>query len=505
MQIEDSPRSEASPARRRLEQGLWALALVALAAALWLMISPARPGPVRALSDELAAALPEWSLSAPPHAHLHLGSPPEARIRDWLAALARTGASVSWRAAPEAVLSATAVAVEPLADPRQPLRVWAASQSASAIEIDESSLAGDPAPVALLPSGAGVAVLPSLTGAAILRGEGLSASATLRDRLELRPVMLLGRASWEARFVAAALEEHGWRVDARLMISPGQIIGESPRSARPDGKAPSTGVGRGAGPGGGRGGGPGGGGPRGEGPAPQAEIPPSDISPREAPILDPDHYAAVILLDDSAAAHAAAISTFVEAGGGALAMGDGASVPALNALLPAAASGLVQEAAPFAEDGDALPRDMLELRPLLRLRDGAHVVERRGEDVAVAIHRRGEGRVAQVGYADLWRWRMASPDDDAPKASRLWLAGLLAMVAHAPRADLAADPAALSLQDPAPLAAWRAAFGPPEAQEDSQADLARGWSERGRLSALFVLAACALLGMWLSRRLRGCA
>lgn len=473
-----------NPMRLRLERGLSALALAALAAALWTLLEPARPPEAAGLSSgDLAAATPLWSLAPPSRAHLRLEATPDAIRRDWLAALGKTGMAVSWEAAPDASLRASGVAVEPLADPRLPLRIWAAAEGGGPLDLVES---GDEARVlAVLPSGAGVVALPSLNGGARLRGE--SAGALPRDALELKPVLLLGRASWEARFALAALEEQGWKVDARLTISPGQILGETPRAARPDGKPLAARSGRGGGPGGpdAAGGGP-----------PPAEAPPP------AQPLELERYAAVVVLDESAAPHASAIKAFVETGGGLLTLGRGAFLPALREISPAAAPGPVQEALSFSDEAEATggPRGRLELRPLEDLREDAHVVERRGEAVAVAIRRQDEGRVLQAGYEGLWRWRMAAPEADAPEASRAWLAGLLSAVARAPRSDAPSEPLDQPAQDPAPLAAWHAAFG--EA-ETAPADAGAAWSADKRLAAFFGLAALALLSQWASRRSRG--
>src|ERR1019366_3377028 len=47
----------------------------------------------------------------------------------------------------------------------------------------------------------------------------------------LHPVLVVGRAGWEAKFAVAALEERGWTVEARLFVAPGADVTQGSRGA----------------------------------------------------------------------------------------------------------------------------------------------------------------------------------------------------------------------------------------------------------------------------------
>src|SRR5690606_18114771 len=108
--------------------------------------------------------------------------------------------------------------------------------------------------------------------------------------------------------------------------------------------------------------------------------------------IDTASYAAVIVLDSVAARYVRQLRTYVEQGGGLIAMGEGAALRELEAILPAAV--LEPPSAPdrFADDATSNPRDALALAALGRLKDGALAIERRGDDVAAAAWRVGEGK-----------------------------------------------------------------------------------------------------------------
>jgi hypothetical protein len=147
----------------------------------------------------------------------------------------------------------------------------------------------------------------------------------------------------------------------------------------------------------------------------------------------------------------------------------------------------------------ARARQGLPLRALTPAAD-AVVLERRATRVAAAARRVGTGRVLQVGYEDMWRWRMEG-DDRAPAEHRRWWSAAVGSVAHAPvlvRLDASVGSAA---PDPAPRAAVVAALGAPRTDEARNAVPAR--PSRWPDSLLFATALVALLGEWASRRLRG--
>ncbi|SHF16432.1 hypothetical protein SAMN02745117_01438 [Lampropedia hyalina DSM 16112] len=524
------PAPTASTARLWLERGLYAIAVLALAAAFWLMVWLLRgtaPEPSSASSSQLAHLLPQWSQHPPAAARLQLDGQPDATQRAWLAALRQHGTAIHWQIHQNWQWQPLGLHVEPLADPHQPVRIWATTpaDATQATLHEQTGTAPNPI-VSLSANAAGATVLNHgrLAGAVVLQHGAQQASAVLQDALKLRPVLLLGQASWEARFVASALEEHGWRIDARLQLAPTQIVGQTP-PPRPQRNAEhSARGGRG-----GRGGGGPGGGRSGSGPGgPTAASGPDSAAPEAAaaePVIGPPdistaHYAAVVVLDEtSAAPHAAALHAYVRAGGGLLVLGHANRSSALQGLLPATALGEVQEARSFPPASDALaeaaeteahasatPREHLELLPLQPLQTQAHVLEQRGDAIAVALHRLEQGRVLQIGYADTWRWPIAVRDEHAPQAHRQWLASLLTLVAHAPRSDQPPTLEQLARHDPAPLAAWHAALGhsartampsTPVAAASAASTPSPHW-----LAWLFALAALSLLLQWLSRRLR---
>ena len=47
----------------------------------------------------------------------------------------------------------------------------------------------------------------------------------------LGAVVIIGRAGWEAKFVAAALEERGWSVRLRVSVAPGIVVTGSGRDS----------------------------------------------------------------------------------------------------------------------------------------------------------------------------------------------------------------------------------------------------------------------------------
>ena len=125
---------------------------------------------------------------------------------------------------------------------------------------------------------------------------------------------------------------------------------------------------------------------------------------------------------------------------------------------------------------------------------------------ALVCPRHGDGRVVQIGYADIWRWHMSAPEVTAPEDYRVWLAGLVSSVAHAPRDEHALPPELALQADPAPLAAWHAAFGAPQTGElGTSAGLPAFAPDARMFWLLFALAGAALLTEWLLRRLRNLA
>ena len=494
--------------RRLLEHGLHVVAITAMAIALYLMLAGqgARPaGPVD--GSDLADRLSDWTRHPPSQLIVQLDSLPELQHRDWLAALHAAGSEVVWSNAANTGVPALGLSVDPVADPHQPVRIWAALGSATGGEL-LGSLPADPPvkePLASLPGSAAVTVA-SPSGAVLIETPLAEAVANRRDSLEIKSLLLLGQASWEARFAAAALEEHGWRVDARLSLSPTQVVGQMPPE-RPQTQAPQARPAQARAP---QSGG------RGTAPARGGRVTSNAPIQQEMsrPEITIENYSAVLLLDETETDPQGALAAYVNAGGGLIVFPDAVGMSGVTQLLPARGTGIIEEAQPFQDlpveqdnSGPARhPRDYMELRPLTNLTPAAHVLERRDDAVAVAIRRHGEGRVLQLGYADLWRWQMSAPEATAPEDYRAWLAGLISSVAHARREEFPLTAEQTIQKDPAPLAAWHTAFGAPRSVDADPGDNEPLLTPIPKAFwLLLAIAGTALLAEWLLRRLRNLA
>jgi hypothetical protein len=392
----------------------------------------------RELPEALAAATgaPVASLS------VTLDAVPPAAERAWLRALRAAGTGVVWQVRDS--LPATVLAVEPIADPSRPRRITLAALpgGASTIRDDLGMLDSSRRDTTGSREVAG-----RTAGAITVQVDGATLRARAADSVVLRPVLLLGRAGWEARFTADALEEAGWMVEAEFVVTPpgaGSATGEGGSAVRTSGARA---------------------------------------------LIDTARYAAVVVLDETAASRAPAIARFVASGGG-LILGDGAE-RTLAALAPALPGGAFRELPGSLLS--ATPRRGLNGRALTALRPDAIVLERQGALPTVAARRHEMGRVLRIGYRDLWRWRMEG-GESAPADHREWWSHAVASVAHAPIVEAPGQDVA---DDPAPLAALHAALGPPGAG-GLDALATRPW-------ALWLFALFLLLAMteWTSRRLRG--
>jgi hypothetical protein len=278
------------------------------------------------------------------------------------------------------------------------------------------------------------------------RAAGAAATALLHDSLTIRPVLLLGIAAWESKFVLASLQEYGWKVDARFGLSPkGDVV----QGAR-------------------------------------------------ALVIDTAHYSAVIALDSSAARYARRIGDYVRQGGGFVAAGAAAALPVFAPLLPGTVGAPLHDA-PFETDS-AHPRRALAVMPISRLKPGAVVIETRNGapdgPVAVAAYRLGTGRVLQMGYLDIWRWRMGGVDADPVAAYQSWWSKVVSGVAYAPRATLPVG----AIVEPTPVATLVGTLGPPTTSVAERGSLL---DDPRLLPLLFALLMATLFAEWTSRRLRG--
>jgi hypothetical protein len=392
------------PGARRARRGIEWVLRIALIVALVLAIEEAlttmsqRPS-LRASGGEsgIRAALRDWStVAVPERVRLRFDSTPSAVVRDWTAALPGAGSAISW----ESSLDEVGISVEPIADPKGTSRVWIAAPSGSRVALADSLGPMDSAVVRKIGSSAGPL---SVRGAIYATLRGTTAISALGDSLVIRPVLILGRAGWEGKFLVASLEEYGWNVDARLFVSPrNEVMQGSPAA------------------------------------------------------IDTSRYAAVVVLDSSASRYAAAIEQYVRRGGGLIAVGEGASLRALGVIFPGE-SGRELPSDVFTPTN---ARAALALRPLINLKSDAIPLERRGNRIAIAARRIGKGRVIQVGYVDAWRWRMEGRGDPV-EDYRNWWSAVVSSAAYAPR--IARD--SVRSADPAPLATLVSSLGSPSLRE----------------------------------------
>jgi hypothetical protein len=266
-----------------------------------------------------------------------------------------------------------------------------------------------------------------------------TATAIAHDSLVTKPVLVVGQAGWESKFVVSALEEAGWKVSARLTIAPGAILHQ---------RAPEH--------------------------------------------TDTATLSAVVVLDSVSGLDGAAIARFVADGGGVIASGAGSRHPSLTLLVASRVS--ATSSGEIGGLAGPTPREGLFTRTF-SASSGTLALERRGSRPVVVARRVGSGRVIAIGYDDTWRVRMVPTSESAPESHRMWWSSLVASVAHTRPVALDVAPV-----DEAPLAATLDALGPAVA-----AHLPSPISHLPWESWLAALAAAALLGEWLSRRLRGVA
>jgi hypothetical protein len=356
--------------------------------------------------------------------------------RDWLRALAAAGTSITW----DGDVPALAIAAEAMADPRGSVRLSVAAPAGVTVHVADDVGRIDSVVAAV---GGGSVRAASAVGAVTASAGTTRARVTPAGSRTLRSVVVLGRAGWEAKFVAAALEERGWRVTVRMHVAPGIAVG-----------SPS-------------------------------------------PTLDTARVSAVIALDSAAAAEAAAIARYVRTGGGLVLGAEAARLPAFAALTAGRAGATVRTAGTYAAAVAPVTRQTLAIAPLRALRPDAVVLERRDDEVVLAARRVEAGRVVQLGYDETWRWRLAG-GDESPEAHRRWWSELVGSVAYAPAMEV---PGLAVARDPAPRAALVAALG--EAGKAPTGASASPPFDPSRSLLVYIAVALLLCTEWASRRLRG--
>jgi len=253
-------------------------------------------------------------------------------------------------------------------------------------------------------------------------------------------VFVAGAAGWEAKFVIASLEERGWNVDARLAVMPGHDIRQGPRAP-----------------------------------------------------LDTARYAAVILLDSSAAEATTGVERFVRDGGGLVLAGSANTASRITPLVAWRAR--ERQAAPLGtQPSDSAWRGLSRV-PFDTLPDRrALSLERRDGKLLVAARRYYGGRVMAVAYDQTWRWRMMA-GDSGPAEHGGWWSRVVGSVAGRPY-----TPGQRLTTGASPIVALHAALGAPSAPAGAM-PAGLPVSALAHVLGGFVLA--ALLAEWLLRRSRG--
>jgi hypothetical protein len=424
--------------RVRLEHVLRGIVIVVLAVLLWQSLHKQTDSRSDAVSARgVGDQLPEWSAfsMAPSRIHVQLDSVPSPLERAWLGALTGAGSRVTW----SGDLPSVMIDAQPVASPTGGTSVLVAAPNGSSVVMSDDVGVIDTLPA----QNAGVALsLNSIVGQLTARVEGSAASTMPRDSVVLHKVLVIGDAGWESKFVVAALEEEGWKVDAFIRVAPGV-----------------------------------------------------DVVQGSAAVIDTSRYSAVIALDGAASPYANRIIDFARTGGGVVLAPPAAS---LNAMAPLRAGG-VRRAASEArgiQAGGSVSLAALALAPITSLRSDAVPLEKRAEAVAIAARRIGAGRALQLGYEDTWRWRMGG-GDGAVRDHRVWWTGLVSSVAYAPRVPRGT---ASTATDEAPMTGLVAATGP-STPAGAVANLSGKPSDW--MASLFLLLAVVLIGEVASRRLRG--
>ena len=422
--------------RVRIEQVLRGIVIVVLAVLLWQSLrQQAGVGgkTITALASS-GKALAAWSAvaRAPESIHLQFDSVPSKIERAWLGALAGAGSAVRW----SGDLAPVMIDAQPVASPAGGTKVLVAAPTGSSVVVSDD--VGMIDTLRALNYGAAL-TLNSVAGRLSGRVKGSAASTIPRDSLALHKLLVIGDAGWESKFVTAALEEEGWKVDAFIRVAPGV-----------------------------------------------------DVTQGSAALLDTTRYSAVIALDGAASPYANRIIEYARTGGGVILAPQAASLDAMTPLRAGAVSRATSEARANQSGGTV----NLALAPITALRNDAVAIDKRSGAVAIAARRIWAGRVMQLGYEDTWRWRMGG-GDGAVRDHRIWWTGLVSNVAHAPRVPRAT---AVTSTDEAPLAGLVAAIGP-RVSTAAIANLSTNTSDPN--AWLLVLLVLALLGEVTSRRLRG--
>jgi hypothetical protein len=426
--------SPGNSVRVAIERALRVLTLFLLAFAAW---SATRP-PVEQEWEtsgrtELAEALQRWTAAAPQRAHLTFETAPSGEERDWLRALRYSGTPVTWDGDDIPPLG---LEVAPVANPRGGSILWIAAPAGTRLPVADAVA---PIDTVVATNGGARVFAPITTGALTAMVGAHRVDATARDTVLPRRVLVVGRATWESKFVISALEETGWPIDARLSVAPG-----------------------------------------------------IEVTQGTSRLPDTARHAAAIILDPPSASTAAAVARYVRGGGGAILAGGSASGASLAEIAAGRTGARIRASSiAFADDTPRRALGFLAIAP----RTDAIVLEERDGRVAAAARRVDAGRVVQVGYDETWRWRLAG-GAQALDAHRMWWSALVSSVAYRATVPLTGG----GREDDAPLAHLVDALGPPT-RAPSLGSTGAAWSPSPAL--LFAIMSALLLAELGSRRLRG--
>ena len=387
------------------ERALRAASFALMAFALWRMTAGAvAGGTVNVRASSLSREFPSIEAARTAVLHVVVDAMPAPADRDALAAVAHAGTHVTWsvpgatRSSPWPALPPLAVVASRVREPGDPVRFTVASNADVTLADSLASLESLRAASAIR----GVSIdIRALSGALDARSGAVRAPVGVPAATTLHPVLVVGRAGWEAKFAVAALEEQGWRVEARLFVAPG-----------------------------------------------------ADVTQGTAAVLDTSHFSAIVAVDTMLGPAGASIARFVRAGGGLVLLAGAANAPAVRAIAPARAG--IRKLAGMRSFAVAEPLNATPVYPLVDVRADAVPLSIRGSSITSAARREGAGRVLQLGFDETWRWRMQGGADAIAK-HRAWWSRVVASVAATPLAPIAESPSA----EGAPLARFVDALGPP--------------------------------------------
>ncbi|MEP7346392.1 MAG: hypothetical protein ABI877_14070 [Gemmatimonadaceae bacterium] len=420
--------------RERILRSLGIVALIMLGVRL--ALTPPVVAPVTHVTTaELASSLARATQARTPGIRLDATRVLAPDERDWLRALDRAGSPVTWDASP--VLPPLAMQGEPVVAPggRYAVSLIAPADAPVAVR-DEVGL------VDSLRIGKGGVLTLETSAEGMLRASTPAGTAGIPslDSAVVRAVLVVGPASWESKFVAAALEEAGWPVVTRLSVAPNVYV---------------------------------------EG--------------GQAAPLDTSRFAAVVMLD-SLALRVGDVTRYLRSGGGVVLTFGAASQSGLASLAGAVPADHLRGELGALSSPD--PRRGLSAIAF-RVRDArSTVLERRGTSAVAVARRVGAGRVLALGTDETWRWRMQGPEGSV-EAHRAWWTSAVSRVAYAPVPNDVLSPG--RGLDATPLAAMHAALGPPSAAPVLTKPLSASIVD----PLLLALALLSLLAEWTSRRLRG--